>query len=53
MAMNESEYYGYVIRENPDTGRWEIFWGDHKQEVDFARKFEAEAWIDEQIPLNR
>jgi hypothetical protein len=51
--MNESEYYGYTIRENPASGRWEIFWRERKQEVDFARKFEAEAWIDEQIPLNR
>lgn len=51
--MNESEYYGYIIRENPTTGRWEIFWNERKQEVDFARQFEAEAWIDEQIPLNR
>ncbi len=51
--MSETEYYGYVIRENPQTGRWEIFWEERKQEVDFSRKFEAEEWIDEQIPLNR
>ena len=52
-TMNESEYYGYTIRENPATGRWEIFWRERKQEVDFARKFEAEEWIDQKIPLNR
>jgi hypothetical protein len=34
--MNKSEYYGYTIRENAATGRWEIFWGERKQEVDFA-----------------
>jgi hypothetical protein len=51
--MNESEYYGYVIRENPESRRWEIFWNEKKQEVDFAQRFQAEEWIDEQIPLNR
>jgi hypothetical protein len=51
--MNESEYYGYTIRENAATGRWEIFWHERKQEVDFAYKHEAEEWIDEQLPLNR
>lgn len=51
--MNESEYYGYVIRENPASRRWEIFWNEKKQEVDFDQKFKAEEWIDEQIPLNR
>jgi hypothetical protein len=51
--MNQCEYYGYVIRENPTSGRWEIFWNDKKQEVDFDLKFKAEEWIDEQIPLNR
>ena len=51
--MSESEYYGYMIRENSKTGRWEIFWNEKKQEPDFDRKFQAEEWIDEQIPLNR
>ena len=51
--MNDFEYYGYKIRENPETGRWEIFWDERRQDADFANRFEAEAWIDEQIPLNR
>ena len=51
--MSESEYYGYIIRENPSTKRWEIFWKEKKLEVDFDRQFKAEEWIDEQIPLNR
>ena len=51
--MNDSEYYGSTIRENAATGRWEIYWAERKQEVDFAQKFEAEAWIDEQLPPNR
>jgi hypothetical protein len=48
-----SEYQGYVIRQNPDTGRWEVLWKDEKLDVDFAREAEAEEWIDDQIPLNR
>ncbi len=51
--MNGTEYYGYTIRENPLTERWEILWHERKLEGDFARKVEAEEWIDEQIPLNR
>jgi hypothetical protein len=48
-----SEYQGYVIRKNPDTGRWEVLWKEEKQDVDFAREADAEEWIDDQIPLNR
>ncbi len=48
-----SEYQGYMIRQNPKTGRWEVFWRDKKLEVDFAREAEAEEWIDDQFPLNR
>jgi hypothetical protein len=51
--MNQIEYYGYTIRENPVSKRWEILWKERKLEVDFARKVEAEEWIDDQIPLNR
>lgn len=51
--MNESEYYGYTIRENPVSKRWEIFWKERKLELDFSRKLDAEEWIDEQLPLNR
>ncbi len=47
------EYQGYTIKQNPITGRWEIFWKDKKQDVDFAREAEAEEWIDDQMPLNR
>lgn len=48
-----SEYQGYTIRQNPETGRWEVFWRDKKQTVDFAREADAEEWIDDQFPLNR
>jgi hypothetical protein len=51
--MNESEYCGYVIREDPTTDRWESFCNDKKRQIDFDRKSETEEWIDEQIPLNR
>lgn len=48
-----SEYQGYVIRQNSETRRWEIYWRDEKFDVDFAREADAEEWIDDQIPLNR
>lgn len=51
--MNDIIYYGYTIRENPATGRWELYWDQRKLEVEFVKRYEAEAWIDEQIPLNR
>jgi hypothetical protein len=51
MAMGE--YEGYSIKQNPQTGRWEIFWQDKKQNGDFEREADAEQWIDDQMPLNR
>jgi hypothetical protein len=36
------EDQGYLIAQNPDSGRWEIFWRECKQKVDFARAVEAE-----------
>jgi hypothetical protein len=47
------EYEGYTIRNNPDTGRWEILWKERVQSVDFPRAADAEQWIDDQMPLNR
>jgi len=47
------EYQGYTIRNNPDTGRWEILWKERVQPVDFPRAADAEQWIDDQMPLNR
>jgi hypothetical protein len=48
-----SNNYGYLIRRNPATGRWGIYWNGKKQEPDFATEAGAEEWIDDQIPLNR
>ena len=48
-----SENYGYTIRRNPATGRWEVYWNEKKIELDFATEADAEEWIDDQIPLNR
>ena len=48
-----SEYQGYTIKFNEITKRWEIFWKDRKQDVDFAREVEAQDWIDDQIPSHR
>ena len=45
--------YGYTIRLNQETQRWEVFWQDQKQEGDFERRADAEEWIDELMPLNR
>jgi hypothetical protein len=47
------EYEGYTIRNNPDTGRWEILWKERVQSIDFPRAADAEQWIDDQLPLNR
>jgi hypothetical protein len=47
------EYQGYTIRNNPDTGRWEILWEDTVTPIDFPRAADAEQWIDDQMPLNR
>ena len=47
------EYEGYSIKRNSVTGRWEIFWRERKQTVDFARVADAEEWIDDQIPSHR
>jgi len=47
------QYEGYTIRNNPDTGRWEILWQERVQPVDFPRAADAEQWIDDQMPLNR
>ena len=48
-----SLYYGYAVKRNLRTGRWEIYWKDKRIGEDFASPAEAEEWIDEQIPLNR
>jgi len=42
-----------LIKQNPATGRWEIFWRERQQKVDFARVADAEEWIDDQIPSHR
>ena len=47
------EYQGYSIKQNSETGRWEIFWRERQQKVDFARAADAEEWIDDQIPSHR
>ncbi len=47
------EYQGYLIKQNPETGRWEVFWKDRKQDADFATETEAEEWIDDLFPSHR
>ena len=47
------EYEGYLIKQNADDGKWEIFWREKKVAGNFAREVDAEDWIDDQIPLNR
>jgi len=48
-----SDYHGYLIKENPDTANWEVFWKDKKVAADFKREADAEEWIDDQLPLYR
>jgi hypothetical protein len=47
------QYEGYTIRNNPDSGRWEVLWQERVQSVDFLRAADAEQWVDDQMPLNR
>ena len=48
-----SEYEGYEITLNRETGKWEIFWKGKKLEEEFPRQADAEDWIDDQFPSNR
>ena len=48
-----SDLHGYLIKKNPDTGKWEIFWKEKKVAADFAREVDAEEWIEDQVPLYR
>ena len=48
-----SDYLGYLIEKNPETGRWQISWKGKKLAVDFAKESKAEEWIDEQFPSHR
>lgn len=48
-----AEYQGYEINQNPENGKWEIFWKGRKVEGGFSRQADAEEWIDDQIPSNR
>jgi hypothetical protein len=50
---NAAYHYGYSVRPNPRTGRWEVYWKDQRMDEDFDTQANAEEWIDEQIPLNR
>ncbi len=46
-------YQGYTIKLNGESGRFEIFWREKKQTVNFAREVEAEDWIDDLVPSHR
>ena len=48
-----TELYGYAIRQNEQTGRWEVFWREEKQAGEFVTRAQAEEWIEDLIPLNR
>ncbi len=48
-----AEFQGYTITQNPETGKWEVFWQDKKQDVEFSSQADAEEWIDDLFPLNR
>jgi hypothetical protein len=51
-SQSSVPFYGYTIRQNQETHRWEVYWQDQKQEGDFARRADAEEWIDDLMPLN-
>ncbi len=48
-----SEHHGYLIKQNPDSGKWEVFWKDKKVAANFAIEADAEEWIEDQVPLYR
>jgi hypothetical protein len=48
-----SDYNGYLIKQNPDTGKWDVFWKEKKVASDFARQADAEEYLDDLLPMNR
>ncbi len=48
-----SEYQGYLIEKNPETGRWQISWKGKKQAVEIDKESQAEEWTDKQFPSHR
>jgi hypothetical protein len=48
-----SDYHGYLIKQNLQDQKWEVFWKDKKVAGDFKRLVDAEEWIDDQLPLYR
>ena len=48
-----SEYQGYRIELNPQTGKFDVYWKERKVGGDFAREADAEEFIDDQFPSNR
>jgi hypothetical protein len=52
-SATNTGYYGYTIRQNPESGRWNVYWKEKAMDADFASRADAEEWIDEQMPLNR
>jgi hypothetical protein len=48
-----SDYNGYLIKQNPDTRKWEVFWKEKKVASDFARQVDAEEYLDDLLPMNR
>jgi len=48
-----NDLHGYLIKQNPDDEKWEIFWKEKKVASGFTREVEAEEWIEDQVPLYR
>jgi hypothetical protein len=48
-----TDYHGYLIKKNPNNGKWEVFWKVKKVAADFAREVDGEEWIEDQVPLYR
>jgi hypothetical protein len=46
-----AEYQGYTIQQNPDNGKWEIFWQGKKQEGEFARRADARGLDRRSVPV--
>jgi hypothetical protein len=46
-----NDLHRYLIKRNPDNGKWEVFWKEKNVAADFAREVDAEEWIEDQVPL--
>jgi hypothetical protein len=52
-AIQMGDYNGYLIKQDPDSKKWEVFWKEKRVAGDFAREADAEEYLDDLLPSNR